>query len=115
MRGHGLGHPDEPQRKSRDRGHQAQVAERRLARFCDLLLCQNREEMLDIARFGIRPRLGVHYVGNGISLKGFKPRLTAPQNPRPVIVFVGRLEPVKNHAMLFDALELIGGRYNPVV
>ncbi len=91
------------------------AAERWLGRFCDLLLCQNREEMVDIARFGIRPRLGVHYVGNGINLKGFKPRPALPQNPRPVVLFVGRLEPVKNHAMLFGALELLKARYNPVV
>jgi len=91
------------------------AAERWLARCCDLLLCQNREEMHDIARFGIRPRLGVHFVGNGINLKGFRPRPALPQNPRPIVLFVGRLEPVKNHPMLFRALELLKARYNPVV
>ena len=52
------------------------TAERRLARWCDLLLCQNREELADIARLDLRPHLGVHHVGNGINLTRF------PRRPR---------------------------------
>jgi glycosyltransferase involved in cell wall biosynthesis len=80
------------------------LAERILSRCCDVLLCQNREELAQIPQLGLRPRRGVHYVGNGINLKRFRPRLSAPTNPRPVILCVGRLEPVKNQHMLFQAL-----------
>ena len=67
------------------------AAERVLARCCDVLLCQNREEMGDIRRLGLRPRQGVHHVGNGIDLAQFRPRPTMPQNARPVLLCVGRL------------------------
>lgn len=90
------------------------AAERWLARWCDLLLCQNREELADIRHLGLRPRHGVHHVGNGIGLGQFRRRATLPENPRPVILCVARLEPVKNHRMLFDALERLR-TYAPAV
>jgi glycosyltransferase involved in cell wall biosynthesis len=90
------------------------TAERWLARWCDLLLCQNREELTDVRTLGLRPRHGVHHVGNGIALGQFPRRATAPANAHPVILCVARLEPVKNHALLFDALERLRG-YAPEV
>jgi glycosyltransferase involved in cell wall biosynthesis len=90
------------------------AAERWLARCCDLLLCQNEEEIADIRALGINPRQGVHHVGNGIELTQFARRPSAPANPRPVVLCVARLEPVKNHGMLFDALERLRA-YAPVV
>jgi glycosyltransferase involved in cell wall biosynthesis len=91
------------------------AAERWLARYCDLLLCQNREEMTDIRRLGLRPRQGVCHVGNGIDLRQFTPRAALPENPRPVLLCVGRLEAVKNHDMLFRAFEIIRGRHDAVL
>ncbi len=91
------------------------VAERVLARLCDMLLFQNREELEDMRRLDLRPRLGGYYVGNGINLEQFRPRDPARTNPRPVILCVARLEPVKNHEMLFRALELLRPRLNPIV
>ena len=88
------------------------AAERWLARCCDLLLCQNRQEMGEIRRLGLQPRHGVCHVGNGIDLSRFAPRPALPENARPVLFCVGRLEPVKNHAMLFRALERLR-RYDP--
>ncbi len=88
------------------------AAERWLARCCDLLLCQNREEIADIRRFGLRPRQGVCHVGNGIDLRQFAPRAALPENRRPTLLCVGRLEAVKNHAMLFQALEKIRSRHD---
>lgn len=85
-------------------------AERRLARMCDMLLCQNREEVGLIQRFGLQARLGVYHVGNGIDLKEFAPRATMPRNERPILLCVGRLEGVKNHPMLFQALAALRSR-----
>jgi glycosyltransferase involved in cell wall biosynthesis len=80
------------------------AAERALSRCCDVLLCQSREELALAPRLGLQPRHGVHLVGNGIDLTFFPPRASQPRNPRPVILCVGRLEPVKNQSMLFRAL-----------
>jgi glycosyltransferase involved in cell wall biosynthesis len=91
------------------------AAERLLARCCDVLLCQNQEELDDIRRLGLVPRQGVYHVGNGIDLSQFRPRASAPQNTRPVLLCVGRLEPVKNHAMLFRALAALRTRPNPPI
>jgi glycosyltransferase involved in cell wall biosynthesis len=90
------------------------AAERWLARCCDLLLCQNKEEIDDIRRLGLRPRHGVHHVGNGINLERFRPRAALPENARPIVLCVGRLEAVKNQTMLFRALERLR-RYRPIV
>lgn len=89
------------------------ATERWLARYCDMLLCQNREELKDIHRLGIRPHQGVYHVGNGINLVRFRPRAAAPANARPVLLCVARLEPVKNHDMLFRALALLRPRFAP--
>jgi len=86
------------------------AAERWLARRSDLLLCQNEQEFAHVQKLGFRPRLGIHHVGNGIDLRRFRPRRTVPKNARPVVLAVGRLEPVKNHPMLFRALALLGRR-----
>jgi glycosyltransferase involved in cell wall biosynthesis len=91
------------------------TAERWLARATDLLLCQNREELVDIERLGLMPRQGVHHVGNGIDLRQFTPRAALPTNPRPVLLCVGRLEPVKNLPMLFRVLKRLGTRHRPVL
>jgi glycosyltransferase involved in cell wall biosynthesis len=91
------------------------ATERWLARRCDVLFCQNRQELEEIHRLGLRPRQGVYHVGNGINLKRFRPRPAPPANARPVILSVGRLEPVKNQTMLFEALRLLPGRHAPAV
>jgi len=88
-------------------------AERALARLCDVLLFQNREEFEDLRRLGLRPRQGGYLVGNGIDLGKFQRRTMLPHNPRPIILCVARLEPVKNHEMLFRALEILRDRFNP--
>jgi glycosyltransferase involved in cell wall biosynthesis len=89
------------------------VIERAMARYCDMLLCQNRQEIDEIHRLRLHPRQGVYHVGNGIDLSDFKARTAPPQNERPVILFVGRLEAVKNQTMLFQALEQLRGKHEP--
>jgi len=84
--------------------------ERVLARATDALFCQNREELAELERLGFAPRHGAWHVGNGIDLDAFRPRAAPPTHPRPVCLSVGRLEGVKNHAMLFRALRRLGAR-----
>jgi glycosyltransferase involved in cell wall biosynthesis len=91
------------------------AAERWLTKWCDVLLVQNREELDEIRLLGLRPREGVYHVGNGIDLHRFRPRLIQPRNPRPVILCVGRLEPVKNHGLLLRALKRLPRSQSPVV
>jgi len=91
------------------------AAERWFARWCDVLLFQNREELEDVHGLNLRPRHGAYLVGNGIDLSRFRPRLSPPVNPRPVLFCVARLEPVKNHEMLFCALEILRRRFDPVL
>ena len=89
--------------------------ERWLARRTDLLLCQGREEVAESHRVGLCPKQGIYHVGNGIDLRHFRHRTAAPVNARPVLIFVGRLEPVKNHPQLFRALQLLQPDYRPIV
>lgn len=91
------------------------AAERWLARLCDVLLFQNREELEDLRRLDLRPRHGGYFVGNGINLERFCPRRALPDNHRPILLCVARLEPVKNHEMLFRALEILRPRFQPRV
>ncbi len=91
------------------------TAARLLARLSDLLLFQNREEFEDLRRLDLRPRQGGYFVGNGIDLAKFARRPGLPENPRPVILCVARLEPVKNQEMLFRALEIVRARFDAEV
>src|SRR5262249_59093275 len=85
------------------------------ARCWGVLLCQSREELDDAHRLGLRPRLGAYYVGNGINLRRFRARLAPPDHARPILLCVGRLEPVKNHGMLFGAVDLLRRSHDPVL
>jgi glycosyltransferase involved in cell wall biosynthesis len=91
------------------------AAERWLARRCDLLLCQSREEVGVAQRIRLRPKRGIVYVGNGINLDRFAPRPALPDNARPVLLCVGRIEPVKNHPMLFRALAILRRTHDVVL
>ncbi len=88
------------------------TAERWLSKCCDVLLCQNRQELDDVRRLGLWPKQGVYHVGNGINMNRFKRRASAPHNERPVILCVARFEPVKNHGQLFEALRILRQQYN---
>jgi glycosyltransferase involved in cell wall biosynthesis len=90
------------------------AAERWSARLCDVLLFQNREELAQVDKLRLRPRQGSYLVGNGINIDQFPSRAGLPNNRRPVLLCVARLEPVKNLPMLFDALEMLR-RFDPVV
>ena len=80
-------------------------------RVTDMLLTQNRTDLDEAERLGIGPRVRRVCIGNGIALGPFadvrrRPRADGP----PTLVCVARLEPVKHHAMLLDALGALKGR-----
>lgn len=82
--------------------------ERFVGLLTDALLSQNRAEMEDVRKYRIVPPNHLHYIGNGIDLERFRPGSTLPPtNGRATITCVARMEPVKNHRMLFDAVRLL--------
>jgi glycosyltransferase involved in cell wall biosynthesis len=91
------------------------AVERWSARLCDVLLFQNREEFAQVERLKLRPRRGTYLIGNGIDLSRFNARSNPPANARPRLLCVARLEPVKNHRMLFRALEKLRPRFDVVL
>lgn len=80
-------------------------SERFVGSFTHLLLSQNRADLEVARRSGFTAPERMHLIGNGIDLTRFQPE---PRIPEPDGVFTihctARLEPVKNHPMLFEAL-----------
>jgi glycosyltransferase involved in cell wall biosynthesis len=77
-------------------------------RFCgaltDTLLTQNRTDLEQANRYGIGPRERRRRIGNGIDVGRFRPVLRPPRPGPTMLISVARLEAVKNHDLLFDAL-----------
>jgi glycosyltransferase involved in cell wall biosynthesis len=80
------------------------LVEQALGRITDTLLTQSRGDLELAEKHGIGRAGHRGRIGNGIDLARFKPIRTAHDGP-PVIVCAARFEPVKNHALLFDAAE----------
>ena len=80
-------------------------AERFVGGFTHLLLSQNRVDLEVARRAGFVAPERLRLIGNGIDLRRFQPE---PRVPDPDGLFTihctARLEPVKNHPMLFEAL-----------
>ncbi|MBN1584489.1 MAG: glycosyltransferase, partial [Anaerolineae bacterium] len=53
--------------------------ERFAARFCDLLLSQNREDMAFAIHERICPPQKIHFLGNGIDITRFRPNVISPE------------------------------------
>ena len=89
----------------------AVAAEVFAGRLTDVMLSQNRADMEQALRLGIVSRDRLHYVGNGIAVDEFA---TATHERATdgalVITCVARMEPVKNHAMLLDAVARLAAR-----
>jgi glycosyltransferase involved in cell wall biosynthesis len=81
------------------------VALERLAGLCThTLLSQNRHDMEEAARHGIVPRERLRHIGNGIKLERFPGSRREAEAGEPLtITCIARLEPVKNHRMLFES------------
>ena len=85
-------------------------AEKWLAKYADVLLFQNMNEFELAKSMHFDKRTKLLYVGNGIPMEEFKNTevKTAPQKGEKLrIVCVARLEPVKNHKMLFEATRIL--------
>lgn len=90
------------------------TAERWCGLVTDTLLTQNRSDLEQAERFGIGPRGHRHQIGNGIDLAQFRPPSGRSRpNEVPILTCVARLEPVKNHRMLFEAAGILSRRGTP--
>jgi glycosyltransferase involved in cell wall biosynthesis len=84
------------------------AVERFAGLFTDTLLSQNRYDLELAGRYHIVPRNRLRYIGNGIKLDEFRvPAPTDRQGGETTITCIARLEPVKNHRMLFEAAHLL--------
>lgn len=88
-------------------------AERLCGRFTDLLLSQNQTDLELARRLALVQPGRLRFIGNGIDLGRFRPGHRDPGGPL-TIVCTARLEPVKNHAMLFTAVRTLRSRGVPV-
>jgi glycosyltransferase involved in cell wall biosynthesis len=78
--------------------------ERFVGGLTDMLLSQNHEDMDRAVRHHIVPEDRLEWVGNGITLDRFLALTPRHEPERPVIITcVARMEPVKNHTLLFEA------------
>jgi len=80
------------------------TVERLCGLVTDTLLTQNRGDLEQAERFGIGPQGRRHHIGSGVDLQRFRPEDRGESTEGLVTVTcVARLEPVKNHGMLFAA------------
>lgn len=99
-----------------DQGHGfshrlAIAVERFVGRFTGTMLSQNRADLEQAVRHRIVPRERLLYIGNGIDVDRFPVVPVRHDDTRtPVITCVARMEPVKNHDMLIDAVHLLHER-----
>lgn len=82
-------------------------AERFLARYTDVLLFQNQEDLDEAARHGIRASRANLKVGNGIHWQQYASLQLAPIEEIPVLLMIARFEPVKNQDMLIRAAHIL--------
>ena len=86
-------------------------------RITDTLLTQNHGDLGLAELYDIGPRERRRRIGNGIQLECFRPSLRAALGlaTGPITVTcVARLEPVKNHPMLFEAAAILRRRGEPI-
>lgn len=87
------------------------LLERLAGLFTDALLTQNRADLETARKYRIVPAERSHLIGNGIDLARFqiRPPLPPPDGQR-TITCIARLEPVKNHPLLFEAVRRLWER-----
>ena len=91
--------------------HSYVLLERLAGLFVDALLSQNSDDMEEARWHRIVPPDRLHSIGNGIDLERFRPGMQLPPaDGRVTITCVARLEAVKNHKMLFEAVRLLKER-----
>jgi len=87
-----------------------QYVEKFLSKYCDLLLFQNKDDLLLAKKMGI-PDNKITYIGNGINFDDFKGDYSNKKSPSESggmnLIYVGRMDKNKNHKMVLDALDLL--------
>jgi len=89
------------------------LAEKLLKRTVRYSLFQLHEDMVLARRYKLLDERQMVYLGNGIDLARFSPSVPPPElNPHHKTVFgmVARFEPIKNHLLLLDAVELLAAQ-----
>lgn len=86
------------------------ILEKVAARFCDILLFQNKSDLRAAQRHGFSKLTRLHYIGNGIDVERFS-RVREPversdyhSRSKVVVVCIARFERIKNHMMLLKAV-----------
>lgn len=85
-------------------------AEKYLSKYAKVLLFQNMNEFELAEKMGFERYANLLYVGNGIPIEEFEDaevKEPPKKGEKLKIVCVARLEPVKNHEMLFEALRIL--------
>lgn len=78
------------------------IVEKFFALLTDKILFQNQADVEECLRRKIAPRRKLVLIGNGTQIDDFKTEKEVNNNP-PIILYVARMEPVKNHTMLLEA------------
>lgn len=87
--------------------------EKKLAKYTDILLFQNMYEYNLCEKYGIDKKCTIEYIGNGINIDEFNSmQLNSKAKENFTIVCVARIEPIKNHMMLLQALNLLKEKYD---
>jgi glycosyltransferase involved in cell wall biosynthesis len=77
-------------------------AEQGLARLTDRLVAVSERVRGDLIRFRIAPEEKIVSIPLGLNLAPFAQQSHRPSGPEPTVGIVGRLVPVKNHALFLD-------------
>jgi len=88
----------------------SRLVERACGFMTDTLLTQSRSDLEQTERYRIGPRWRRRWIGNGVDLRRFRPVPRRRADAKVTITCVARLEPVKNHPMLFEAVRLLKAR-----
>ena len=87
------------------------MAEKICGMFTDMLLSQNRTDLELASRHGFVPPERLRFIGNGIDVERFHPLPRATSHDGSLtLICTARLEPVKNHPQLFEAVKQLKER-----
>ncbi len=91
--------------------HLYTLAEKLCGMFTDMLLSQNRTDLDLAGRFAFVPPERLRFIGNGIDVDRFHPLpRAASKDGALTVICTARLEPVKNHPQLFEAVKQLKER-----
>jgi glycosyltransferase involved in cell wall biosynthesis len=83
--------------------------ERVMGWLTDRLLFQNQADIEECRRRRIAAAHKVVWIGNGVQLGTFRPEQEPDTDP-PIVLCVGRFEPVKNHRMILETARILRER-----